>query len=306
MSKKNTVFINLKTSFGKVGVESLIGERLSAHSTFRIGGAAALMAFPKNEKQLIAILGLIRNANVRYIVIGGGSNLLFDDAGYDGVVVVTTGMRRVTVEGDTLTAECGASCSAMALAAERAGLTGLEFAYGIPGTCGGAIFMNAGAYGADMSAREPSVRCFDMSQGEVLELPFSALDMSYRHTVFMTRPELVVLGARLKLAEGDAVAIRAQMEQNRESRREKQPLEYPSAGSVFKRHEGCFMGKLIEDCELKGCRVGDAQVSEKHAGFIVNRGEATCDDVRELISHIQKAVSEKYGFIPECEIRYIR
>lgn len=306
MSRNNNTIIELRTLFDNLGVVCATGEALSEHCTFRIGGAAALMLFPSDTEQLTTVLRGLRGTDVRRMVMGYGSNLLFDDAGYDGVIVVTTGMRRVSVADGRLRAECGASCSAMALAAERAGLSGLEFAYGIPGTCGGAVFMNAGAYGSEMSALGPVVSCFDMRTGETLELCGDALEMSYRHSVFMENPGLVVLGATLSLTPGNARDIRAAMEQNRASRREKQPLEYPSAGSVFKRREGYFMGKLIEECELKGCRIGGAQVSEKHAGFIVNRGEASSADVLALVSHIQNVIAEKYGFVPECEIRYIR
>lgn len=305
MERNNNVFAELRILFDSIGVACATDAALSEYCTFRIGGTAALMVFPANIGQLTAVLNGLRGKDMRWTVIGYGSNLLFDDAGYDGVVVVTTGMRRVSVADGRLFAECGASCSAMALAAERAGLSGLEFAYGIPGTCGGAVFMNAGAYGSEMSELAPVVSCFDMRTGETLELCGDALRMSYRHSVFMEDSKLVVLGATLSLTSGNARDIRAAMEQNRASRREKQPLEYPSAGSVFKRHEGYFMGKLIEECELKGCRIGGAQVSEKHAGFIVNRGEASSADVLMLISHIQKVISEKYGFVPECEIRYI-
>lgn len=306
MASNNDIFSDLSTRMVNIGAHVLINEPLSAHCTFRIGGPAALMVFPADMEHFTGILDILRTSDVRYTVIGNGSDLLFDDAGYDGVVVSTTKLRQTVAEDDVLYAECGASCSAMALKAAKSGLSGLEFAYGIPGTCGGAVFMNAGAYGSEISALSPVVDCFDMSLGEHVVLSGSDLDMSYRHSIFTCRPELIILGARLRLAYGDSDKIRKTMEDNMACRRAKQPLEYPSAGSVFKRRDGYYMGRVIQDCGLKGCRIGGAQVSEKHAGFIVNRGGATCEEVLKLISHIQNVVVEEYGFMPECEIRYIR
>ena len=306
MESNNDIFSDLSTRMVNIGAHVLINEPLSAHCTFRIGGPAALMAFPANMEHFTGILDILRTSDVRYTVIGNGSDLLFDDAGYDGVVVSTTKLRQTVAEGEVLYAECGASCSGMAQKAAKAGLSGLEFAYGIPGTCGGAVFMNAGAYGSEISALSPVVDCFDMFSGERVMLGGSDLDMSYRHSIFTRRPELIILGARLQLAYGDSDKIRKTMEDNMACRRAKQPLEYPSAGSVFKRRDGYYMGRVIQDCGLKGCRIGGAQVSEKHAGFIVNRGGATCEEVLKLISHIQNVVVEEYGFMPECEIRFIR
>lgn len=299
-------FSELITYFDSLELRYKINEPLSAHSSFRIGGPAALMVFPENRRQLVELLRILKPSGVRYTVIGHGSNLLFDDAGYNGVIVVTTGMCAVETDDSGLYAECGASCAAMAVAAEREGFCGLEFIYGIPGTCGGAVFMNSGAYVSSISELSPSVDCFDVGSGELLTLTGEVLDMEYRHSVFMSRPELIILGAHLCLKRGDREQIRRLMEQNMAGRREKQPLEYPSAGSVFKRHEGYFMGRVIQDCGLKGYRIGGAQISEKHAGFIINVGHATSADVLDLISHIKNIVLGKYGFIPECEIIYIR
>lgn len=299
-------FSELTTYFDRRGMRYRINEPLSAHSSFHIGGPAALMAFPEDRERFVELLIILKSFGVRYTVIGHGSNMLFDDAGYDGVIIVTTGMRAVRANGSELYAECGASCAAMAAVAEREGLCGLEFIYGIPGTCGGAVFMNGGAYGSSISELSPRVDCFDTGSGELLTLTGAALDMEYRHSVFMSRPELIILGAHLCLEHGDREQIHRNMEQNMASRREKQPLEYPSAGSVFKRHEGYFLGRVIQDCGLKGYSIGDAQISEKHAGFIINTGHATSADVLNLISHIKNVVFEKYGFWPECEIIYIR
>ncbi len=305
MSEFKAIIGELSTLFARMGIDARRNEPLAAHSSFRIGGPAALMVFPNSREQLTAVFSALRGERVRCTVIGHGSNILFDDAGYQGVIVVTTGMRQVLLDGTGLYAYCGASCAAMAQAAARGGLGGLEFAYGIPGTCGGLIFMNGGAYGSEVSELAPRVDCLDTLSGERLTLAGEALDMRYRHSVFMERPELIILGAHLDLAPADATQIRGRMEQNMAARREKQPLEYPSAGSVFKRHDGYFLGRVIEECGLKGYRIGGAQVSEKHAGFIINVGGARSADVLELISHIQNIVFDKYGFMPECEVRYI-
>ncbi len=306
MKDFKTNIADLITQFNRSGIRYKIDEPLSAHSSFHIGGPAALMVFPNGRGQFVELLRLLKTFGVRYTVIGHGSNVLFDDAGYAGVIVVTTGMRTIKVDADGLYAECGASCAAMAIAAEREGLGGLEFVYGIPGTCGGIVFMNGGAYGSSISELSPRVDCFDTYSGELLTLTGEALDMDYRHSIFVSHPELIILGARFCLEHGCREQIRGTMEQNMASRREKQPLEYPSAGSVFKRHEGYFLGRVIQDCGLKGYRMGGAQISEKHAGFIINTGSATSADVLGLISHIKNIVSEKYGFLPECEIIYIR
>lgn len=299
-------FSELKKQFNCCGAEFSENELLSRHSTFKIGGPAKLIVSPNNTDQFIDVLNIIRKSDQRYIVIGKGSNVLFDDKGYDGVIVSTHNMRSISIHDNILEADCGASFTKMASEAADNGLSGLEFAYGIPGSCGGAVFMNAGAYGSDTSCVILQATCFDMNSGNIVRLACDEMAMSYRHSLFMHRPELVILSASFGLEQGDEKCIKDSMDYNMAQRRQKQPLEYPNAGSTFKRHDGYFIGKIIEDCGLKGYCIGGAQVSEKHAGFIVNRGEATSDEVIELISYIKKIILEKYGFELTCEIRYIR
>jgi len=289
-----------------IGVECKTNELLSSRSSFQIGGPAALTVLPRQKEEMIAVLNAVRRYDIKFVVIGNGSNILFDDSGYDGVVISTTNMREVAVEGTVMRAECGASFIGMSIMAMKNQLTGLEFAYGIPGSCGGAVFMNAGACGSEIAAVIDSVECYNINSGRVVELNRDELDMSYRHSAFMQKDELIILSATLDLAYGDVDSIKKAMVQNKQNREAKQPLDKPNAGSIFKRHEQYAVSKIIDDCGLKGYRIGGAQISEKHAGFIVNCGEATSNDVLELIAHIQKIILKKYGFKPECEIRYIR
>lgn len=289
-----------------LGIEHTTNELLSKRSSFEIGGPAAVTVFPRTKNEMTVVLDEAKKHNIRFVVIGNGSNVLFDDAGYFGVVICTIHMRSIQVTDNVMYAECGASITSMAIVAQKRSLAGLEFAYGIPGSCGGAVFMNAGAYGSDVSAVIDSVECYDINSGNVVELKRDELEMSYRHSVFANRRELIILSATLRLSFGDEVAIKEIMRKNQTSREEKQPLDKPNAGSIFKRHENYFVSKIIDDCGLKGYSIGGAQVSEKHAGFIVNCGNATSADVLELIAHIKKIVLEKYGFEPECEIRYIK
>ena len=288
------------------GVEYKANELLSRRSSFKIGGPASLVIFPRKKDEMIMILDAATKHNVKFVVIGHGSNILFDDAGYDGAIISTIHMGAMQITDTMMWAECGASFTAMALAAAKSDLTGLEFAYGIPGSCGGAVFMNAGAYGSEMSAVIRCAECYDIANKKIVTLNKGELDMSYRRSVFMTKNELVILSATLELKTGERVAINDTMMKNKQSREDKQPLKMPNAGSVFKRHEQGAVSKMIDECGLKGYRIGGAQVSEKHAGFIVNSGDATSDDVLDLIAHIKKTILEKYGFEPECEIRYIR
>lgn len=287
------------------GVRYIKDAPLRDYCTFRIGGPAALAAFPDDEDGFIASVDSAADFGVRYIVIGNGSNILFSDNGFDGFVIITVNMKYISVCGNTLTAGCGASVIAMSLAAGHAGLSGLEFAYGIPGTCGGGVFMNAGAYGSQFSDVLKSVRCYDTESGSVSELPAPELCLGYRHSAFMEKNNLLILSAALSLSPGCKDEIEALMRETMKKRRDKQPLEYPSAGSVFKRKDGYFMGQIIEESGLKGFRIGGAMVSEKHAGFIINYDGATAADVLALIEHIKNVIRKNYGFEAECEIRYI-
>ncbi len=300
------MFFDFESEIKNAGVEYKVNELLSRRSSFKIGGPAALMVFPRKKDEMIMILDAAAKYNVKFAVVGNGSNILFDDAGYEGVIISTIHMGAMQITGTVMWVECGASFTAMALAAEKSSLTGLEFAYGIPGSCGGAVFMNAGAYGSEMSAVIRCAECYDIANKKIVTLNKDELEMSYRRSVFMDKNELVILSATLELKTGEKSIIHDIMMNNKQSREEKQPLKMPNAGSVFKRHEQGAVSKMIDECGLKGYRIGGAQVSEKHAGFIVNCGDATSDDVLNLIAHIKKIISEKYGFEPECEIRYIR
>ena len=279
-------------------------ELMSRHTTFRIGGPASVFVTPKSEKDLVTAIEICRSQGAPYFILGNGSNLLVSDQGYDGVVVhIGSDLRDISVEGTEITAKTGAMLSQLAHAALAHGLTGMEFAAGIPGSLGGACMMNAGAYGGEMSQILVGVRALD-DKGQIVELAADQLELGYRHSIMMEK-QYVVLGARIHLEKGNPEKIQAQMDDLKEKRIAKQPLEYPSAGSTFNRPEGAFAGKLIMDAGLRGFRIGDAMVSEKHCGFVVNAGKATAEDVCGVISHVQQVVMEKYGKELEPEIRFL-
>lgn len=277
---------------------------LSRVTSFHIGGNADLAVYPADAEAFAYALDAVVQAGVPYTVIGNGSNTLVRDGGFRGVVFVTTDMRRVTIDGTRLTGGCGVLLGSVGTNASRAGLAGAEFANGIPGTLGGAVYMNAGAYGGQLADIVCETVCYDLDAKQVLHLDNEAQHFGYRHSVFMEK-NYIILSATLQLTKDEPDAIRARMNDYLARRREKQPLEYPSAGSVFKRPEGHFAGKLIEDAGLKGLRVGGAEVSPKHAGFIVNVGGATARDVLELIERIREKVYAMSGVTLECEIRTI-
>ena len=282
------------------------GELLRNHTTFRIGGAAKYFAVPKNEEEIMEAVDFAIVKDLPYYILGKGSNVLFADEGYPGVIIeIGAGMEKVERIGDTgIRAQAGVSLSALAAFAAREGLSGLEFAAGIPGTLGGAVTMNAGAYGGEMKDVIVSAKVMD-EEGAVKVLSCGELELGYR-TSIVQKKQLVVLEAEFLLNPGTTEEIQNTMKELNAKRREKQPLEYPSAGSTFKRPEGYFAGKLIEDAGLRGYRVGDAQVSEKHCGFVVNRGNATCAEVLQLIEEVQKKVKEQLGVQLEPEVRIIR
>ena len=280
-------------------------EPLSLHSTLKIGGEARYFALPENEEQFVAVLHAVKTASVRYTIIGNGSNILFSDRGFDGIVISTTGIKEIIKENNQISALCGASVIRVAIEAQKSGLSGLEFAYGIPGTVGGCIAMNAGAYGGQMSDVVIKTRCYDIDNDRIFSLTAEQQNFGYRHTVFTDRPEYIVLGSTFELTPDDPAEIQARMADYMSRRQDKQPLEFPSAGSVFKRPEGFFAGKLVEDCGLKGFSIGGAQVSEKHAGFIINLGNATAEDVLKLIEHIKKTVLYRFGVMLECEVKFV-
>lgn len=279
-------------------------EPMSRHTTFRIGGPARYFAELTPDAPVGKILTALREAEIPVTVIGRGSNLLVSDGGIPGVVLCTLGYNRITVEGAHIRAQAGAALAQIAAAALARGLTGFEFAAGIPGSLGGAVFMNAGAYNGAM---EDVVTRSDYAQPDGTERTVSgtAHEFGYRESVYKRHPERLILSADLTLRPGDPEAIRARMDDLAARRRDKQPLEFASAGSTFKRPAGYFAGRLIEDCGLKGFRVGDAQVSEKHAGFLINRGNATADDMRRLIETVQTRVLASFGVELQCEVRLL-
>ena len=295
---------NLTARLREAGIAYREGEPLASHTTFKIGGPAAVFVRPDGEAQLCQAVRLCRQLAVPCYLLGNGSNVLFGDKGYAGAVISTAGMKgEVSRQGDTLTAPAGMPLGVLCMAALHAGLTGLEFAYGIPGTVGGAVYMNAGAYGGEMKDVLVSVR-YLTAEGTVEELPASQLELGYRHSVFETNGGCI-LAATVRLAPGDPDAIAAKMNELMGRRRDKQPLDKPSAGSTFKRPAGAFAGALIEQCGLRGHRCGGAAVSEKHCGFVVNLGGATCADVLALCDEVARTVKEQTGFTLEKEIRVV-
>ena len=277
---------------------------LAQYTTFRIGGAAKLAVFPKNTDEACAVLKLLHNEGIRVLVMGNGSNLLVSDDGFDGAAVILSGMREICIDGCRVTADAGVPLTKLALEAAKHSLTGLEFGYGIPGSVGGAVYMNAGAYGGDMSQITVLSVYYDPESGEIRTLTGEEHDFRYRHSSYMENGR-IILSAEFLLKEGDKDTVTATMNELMSRRREKQPLEYPSAGSVFKRGNGFITAQIIDEAGLKGRSVGGAEVSEKHAGFIVNKGGATAKDVLSLVEIIKSEVFEKYGYEIECEIRYI-
>ena len=283
----------------------LRNEPLAKHTSFRIGGPARRMAFPKSAEDLILLDGLLRGAGIRTILLGNGTNVLFPDEGLDAVVIATGEMKELRRgDGDELLADAGVSLARLATFAWQEGLTGLEFAHGIPGSLGGGVVMNAGAYDGTLADVLTDVTALFPDGARTLAA--EELQLSYRHSIFSEQPEAVVLRARLRLKPGDGAAIRARMDELAAKRRASQPLEYPSAGSTFKRPAGHYAGRLIEDAGLKGVSVGGAMVSPKHAGFVINTGGAACSDVLALIETIQKRVFDASGVRLEPEVKVIR
>lgn len=279
-------------------------ELMSRHTSFRIGGPADYFVEPASVDELAGVLSLARQEKVPFFIVGNGSNLLVSDEGFRGMIVHTGGsLRSISVEGDVIYAQAGALLGAVAGAALEAELTGMEFAAGIPGTLGGAVCMNAGAYGGEMKDILLDAEVLTQD-GERLVIPVEELDLSYRHSIIFEK-NYIVLAAHIRLSRGDKTQIRNRMNELAGARKEKQPLEYPSAGSTFKRPEGYFAGKLIQDARLKGYTVGGAQVSEKHSGFVINRGGATAEEVRFLIRQVRSKVKQQFGVELEPEVRML-
>lgn len=282
----------------------LFHEPMSKHTTFRVGGEADCLIMIHEEQELAKLVRYLNQIEEAYFIVGNGSNLLVGDKGYRGVVLKLDGpMGEVEKKGTVIRAGAGALLSKVAAQAKEHGLCGMEFAAGIPGSIGGAVVMNAGAYGGEMKQVVVSVRGLD-KEGEILTLDNDTMEFGYRSSAIRNRP-IIVLEVTLQLAAGDAEEIGMRMEELAAQRRSKQPLEYPSAGSTFKRPEGYFAGKLIMDAGLRGYRIGGAQVSEKHCGFVVNRGGATAADIREVIEEVQERVRDRFHVTLEPEIVFL-
>ena len=276
---------------------------MSLHTTFKIGGNARLIVYPESEEQICEIIKTANAENIRLIAIGNGSNLLVDDDGIDAcVMILAEGFGKISlIDEETVFAQAGAKLISLCRFAYENSLTGLEFAYGIPGSCGGGAFMNAGAYGGEM--KDVLYKCSHVDRnGNTGFLENEQLELSYRHSAYYDN-DCIITGLYLKLKKGNQAEIKEKMNDLISRRRDKQPLEYPSAGSTFKRPEGYFAGALIQECGLKGKVVGGAQVSEKHAGFIINKGGATCRDVLELCDICADTVFREKGVRLEREIR---
>lgn len=286
------------------GLTLLENEPLAAHCSFRIGGPARAIAVPQDVSSLSHICCILKEHQLAPLLLGNGTNLLFPDEGLSRVLLISTEKltKLFLLPDGAIYAEAGVSLSRLASFAQQHGLTGLEFASGIPGTLGGACRMNAGAYGGELKDVIESVVCYYLPAQALWELAAADCAFGYRQSRFSRVGGFVVLSAVLRLRQGESAEIAAKMRELNEKRRDKQPLELPSAGSAFKRPEGCFAAKLIEDCGLKGFRVGDAQVSEKHAGFVVNRGSATSHEVYALMEEVRRRVYEQTKIVLEPEI----
>lgn len=278
-----------------------LNEPMAKHTTFKIGGAADIFVTPETKEALLAIIGFCKEENIPVTVVGNGSNLLVSDDGIDGVVICTENINYVNLEGDLITSGAGAFLAVVANTAAKAELAGLEFAAGIPGTIGGGAFMNAGAYGGELKDVIETVTALDKN-GNVKTFKNSECAFGYRTSIFA---EYVILEVTVRLKKGKKEEILDIMKDLAQRRRDKQPLEYPSAGSTFKRPEGYFAGKLVEDAGLKGYAIGGAQVSEKHSGFVINKGGATAKDVLDLVKYIKSQVKEKFGVELQEEIKLI-
>jgi UDP-N-acetylmuramate dehydrogenase len=277
-------------------------EVLAPHTTFRIGGPCVAMVLPQSMESVAEVLQLLNETGTSYFVMGGGSNLLVSDRGFDGIIIKTSGLNTLTIEDTKLTAGAGNPLGRIAVAAAKASLSGLEFAHGIPGTVGGGVCMNAGAYGGEMSQVVLESR-YATACGELRTLKADEHAFAYRDSFFLQNRDCFLLETVFSLKQGDSEASFAHMRELWEKRKASQPLELPSAGSMFKRPPGHFAGKLIDDCGLRGISEGGAMVSPKHANFIVNTGNATADDVLRLIERVKEAVLSRFGVEMHCEVR---
>lgn len=295
----------IKSMAASYGCKIQIYEPLSSHTSFKVGGRCDMIVYPNSADALIEMYSKCKEISLNTYILGNGTNVLFTDRGFRGVIfIISHEMGDISVSGNKLTASAGASLKKLCQTALDNGLTGLEFAYGIPGTVGGAIYMNAGAYGGEMKQVVKEVTAVD-SLGKLKTFTTDQLDLSYRKSVF-TDADYVILSVTVELTEGDKCEIRSKMDELMLRRKDKQPLEYPSAGSTFKRPEGTYAGLVIEQSGLKGYTVGGAQVSEKHANFVINKGGATASDIITLIEDVKRIVKEKTGYDLECEVKLIK
>ena len=292
--------------FSKLNCIVRYDEPLKNHTTFKIGGNCIALIEPREVSDIVETIKICRENSIKFFVIGNGSNLLVSDEGYNGVIIkLKSEFSTIQVEGEYLIVNSGAKLSEVYTVAYENSLTGFEFASGIPGTIGGAIYMNAGAYGGEMKDIVESVQVLDLDNFELRELKNEELEFSYRKSIIQ-RKNYIVTTIKLKLQKGNKEEINAVYEDLRERRNSKQPLNFGSAGSTFKRPEGHFASKLIEDAGLKGYHINDAWVSEKHSGFIVNKGNASFKEVMKLIEYVQKVVFEKFGVKLETEVRILK
>lgn len=291
--------------FESLNCKVLYDEPLKFHTTFGIGGNCRVLIEPTNTEEIVEIIKICKDKNLKYFLLGNGSNILVKDTGYDGVIIkIKDNFNKILVEDNKIISQSGATLSKIFNVALENSLSGFEFASGIPGTIGGAIFMNAGAYGGEMKDVVESVEVIDISTLEIKLLSNDELNFSYRHSTIQDNP-YIVTKIVLQLVNGIYDEIENIYEDLRQKRNSKQPLNFKSAGSTFKRPEGFFAAKLIEDSELKGFRVNDAMVSEKHAGFVVNVGNASFEDVISVINHVKKVVREKFNVELEMEVKIL-
>lgn len=280
----------------------LFDEPMSRHTTFKIGGKADVLVMPESEEEILSCLKYAKEKNIPCYVIGNGSNLLVSDKGIRGIVLqIFKNFSKVEVDGEIIIAQSGALLSKVAAVAAKNSLTGLEFASGIPGSIGGGVYMNAGAYGGEMRDVVVESRYID---GDFNIKVMKEHNFSYRHSIYQETGG-IVLSVKMQLKKGNSESIYAEMGRLSDARISKQPTTMPSAGSAFKRPEGYFAAKLIDDCDLRGYSIGGAQVSEKHTGFVVNTGNATCSDVKMLLNHVKEIVFEKTGVLLQPEIKFI-
>ncbi len=286
------------------GISAKTGEILANHNTFKIGGKAEVFIQPKTKDELCNATAICKSADVKIFYLGKGSNILFSDEGFNGAVIDICAMQApCELNGNVITANAGVSLASLCIFAQKNALSGLEFAYGIPGSVGGAVYMNAGAYGGEMSDTLKTVEVLT-ANGDIITRTASEMNFGYRKSAVQKNGDCI-LSATFELKNADKEQIKAKMDEHMKQRKDKQPIEMPSAGSTFKRPEGAFAGALIDECGFRGFKMGNAAVSEKHCGFVVNLGGATCKDVLELCEHIQKIVKEKTGYTLEREVRVI-